>query len=109
PAPWMMLAGALLAALAIRALYRREVVVPRWRAVLTALRIAAVSLVRLLLARPVLVLRRNHVDRSQVVVLLDRSASMAATDLAPTAAAASQPARVSRWDQAVELLTRQKD
>jgi hypothetical protein len=60
--------------------YGRETISTTMRAVLSGLRIAAFVLLFLVLARPVLVERREEVHPSQVLILLDDSASMRRMD-----------------------------
>lgn len=108
PAPWIMLVGAVLAAAAIFAIYRKEKTPKQWRWVLSLLRFGTVMTVLFLIGQPMLVLRRNHVDPSRVVVLLDRSMSMATRDGTAgshTDSAALTAARASRWNEAVDALT----
>ncbi len=103
PAPWIMLAGAVVAAFAVHALYKREQATPTWRRVLSALRFGAIMSVLFILGQPLLVLRRNHVDPSRVVVLLDRSQSMTALDERATSSATPP---ISRWSAALDAMTR---
>jgi hypothetical protein len=83
---WMLFCFGLLAALWIAMIYRREMRTPQgqvsWgcRAVLWALRCGIIALVAAVICRPSLVLQRNRVEPSYVVVALDTSQSMAAAD-----------------------------
>ncbi|MEW6072999.1 MAG: hypothetical protein AB1726_10475 [Planctomycetota bacterium] len=60
--------------------YARETLRTPWRALLSALRLAAFLLLFLVLSRPVRVERREEVQPAEVIVLLDDSASMSRTD-----------------------------
>jgi uncharacterized membrane protein len=60
--------------------YRAEPLSPRRRAVLGALRFTALAILVLVLARPVLVQRREEVQQAEVLVLVDDSASMQRQD-----------------------------
>ncbi len=106
PAPWIMLVGAVLAALVVYGLYRRETVRPRWRWPLMILRFGVIMTALLLFSRPLLVLHRRHVVPSEVLVVLDRSASMARRDVPASdrTGDAQAPAVESRWDAAVRAL-----
>jgi len=99
PAPWIMLVGALLAAAVIHYVYRREALPAPRRWALFGLRWAVMMLVLFILGQPQLVVRRNLVDPSRVVVLVDRSASMSLRDV-PSAGGGD-----TRWAQAVSSLT----
>lgn len=107
PAPWIMLFGAVIAAFLVFRFYRREAVKGGWRWPLMLLRFGVIMLVLFLLGRPMLVLRRNHIEPSIVPVLLDRSASMVETDV-PIAererSDGGEPAQ-SRWSAAVQALS----
>lgn len=67
---------------------------PGVRRLLLSLRVAACLLVLAALARPLLVVQRDHQDRAVVAIVLEDSGSMALVDSPP------QP---SRWQQAVML------
>lgn len=84
PEAWIQLVGWVVAITAVVYFYRREPLSRGWRWTLISLRMAVIMLVMALVARPALVLRRDRVDPSTVVVLVDRSASMATRD-APAA------------------------
>jgi uncharacterized membrane protein len=60
--------------------YRRESISRAMRATLVTLRLGAFILLGLVLARPVLVERREEVHKAEVLVLLDDSASMRRSD-----------------------------
>ncbi|MBI5763809.1 MAG: VWA domain-containing protein [Planctomycetes bacterium] len=105
PAPWIMLAGAVVAAYAVYTLYHREQAPARWRRVMAVLRFGAIITVLFILAQPLLVLRRNHIDPSRVLILLDRSASMTALD----ERLPNSNAPISRWIAITDALTRAKD
>ena len=60
--------------------YARETISTPMRVLLSALRISAFALLFLVLARPVLVEKREEVQRAEVIVLLDDSASMSRVD-----------------------------
>lgn len=105
PAPWIMLAGAVIAAYAVHTLYHREQAPTRWRRVMAVLRFGAIMTVLFIIAQPMLVLRRNHIDPSRVIVLLDRSNSMNALD----ERSQDSSAPISRWTATTDALTRAKD
>ena len=107
PARWIMLIGAILAAVAVGYLYRREVLALRWRLVLMLLRFGLIMTILLLFSRPMLVLRRRHVEPSTVTVLLDRSASMAEVDVeGPVGDPAPQREKaLSRWQAAIRAFS----
>lgn len=116
PAPWAMLAGAVMVVVLVALVYRFEHG-PGWLRLMLATARACILLAVLgLMAFPNLVLTRERVEPSVVAVLLDQSASMAEPDglasaLKPPAsgpaqaetAAASQP---TRWQEAVALTGR---
>jgi uncharacterized membrane protein len=60
--------------------YRREAVTPRQRVVLATLRCCALAILVLVLTRPVLVQRREEIQKAEVLVLVDDSASMRRQD-----------------------------
>ncbi len=72
----------LLAVLAALFVYRFTLPpVPVWRrAILTVLRIAALAAILLLLFEPVLNIFRHHLEKQNVLVLVDKSASMSVQD-----------------------------
>ncbi|HVS18308.1 MAG TPA: hypothetical protein VMT18_06895, partial [Planctomycetota bacterium] len=81
PAAWvavLVIAPAL--ALVAWLAYRSEPLTGGRRALLGALRFAALGLLVLVLARPVLVQRREEVQKAEVLVLVDDSASMRRQD-----------------------------
>lgn len=80
---WLLLALAALAAAATAYTYRRRnpVVSPLRHRLLLALRLLAVACVFLLLLCPGRLTEERNLDRSHIVFLLDRSASMGAADL----------------------------
>jgi hypothetical protein len=104
PAAWVMLAGAVIAAVGIHVVYRRQGIGRGWRRVLSLVRLGAVLLVLFVLGQPALVASRNRVDASRVVVLVDSSMSMNTRDggRLPAEGAGSR----SRLQQAVEWLAR---
>ncbi len=102
PAPWIMLFGAVAAALAVWLVYRREALPIRWRWSLMVLRFGAVMTVLFVCGRPMLVLSRTRVEPSYVAVLVDRSASMAVQDAAGDG---GQEPETSRWAAALRRLT----
>ncbi len=106
PAPWIMLVGAVLAALVVYGQYRSETVRLRWRWPLMVLRFGVIMTALLLFSRPLLVLHRRHVVPSEVLVVLDRSASMARRDVpASEATREGQAAALeSRWSAAARAL-----
>jgi len=101
PAAWLQLVGVVLAAMVVVFLYRREAVSAWRRRLLIALRMGAIGVILLMLARPILVLQRNTVDPSVVAVLVDRSASMAVRDEANVDRVGTGR---RRWDRAVASL-----
>ena len=83
PVPWMALVPiALVAALVAAWFYRasRSALTPRDQMVLGGLRIAAISIVALCLARPVLAVSRAIEQRNVVGIVIDDSRSMRITD-----------------------------
>lgn len=127
PARWIMLAGAIVAALIVYNLYRREVAAGSRRWALMTLRFGVIMTALLLFSRPTITLRRSHVEPSVVAVLIDRSQSMAEQDVpsprppgshAPTDLTTASPMPAiagdleksadqwnSRWSAAVGRLT----
>ncbi|RIK68600.1 MAG: hypothetical protein DCC65_03120 [Planctomycetota bacterium] len=105
PAPWIMLAGAVVSAAAVWFLYRRENLSRGMRAALMILRFGAIMTVLFIFGRPMLVLSRTQTEPSFVAVLVDRSSSMAVSDAVFEGSPASQEARDSRWADAVALLS----
>lgn len=101
PAPWMLLAGAVLLLTIVGLAYALEPVRGRTRAVLAACRISAVLVIMAIASRPALVLSRNLIDPSVVAVLLDDSTSMQAPN---ESASPQRRADLSRWKAAVEAL-----
>ena len=88
PVPWMALVPiALVAALVAAWFYRmgQSALTPRDQMVLGGLRIAAISIVALCLARPVLAVSRAIEQRNVVGVVIDDSRSMRITDHASLA------------------------
>ncbi len=81
PAAWIMLFGAVLAAALVYRAYRSRRVPSRWRWGMMVLRFGAIMTVLFVLGRPMLSLQRNEVEPSVVVVMLDSSGSMSATDV----------------------------
>lgn len=109
PARWIMLFGAVIAALIVYNLYRRETVAGWRRWALMLLRFGVIMTALLLFSRPTLTFHRSHVEPSVVAVLIDRSQSMAERDVdAPNRSPASRPSEAaagrSRWEAAVERL-----
>ncbi len=104
PAPWIMLAGAVLAGAAASLAYRRSGLSRRLRWSLIVLRLGVVLTVLFILGRPMLVLRRTIVDPSFVAVLVDRSSSMAAKDIGEDPGAMHRHDR-TRWQQVIDALT----
>lgn len=81
--PWMVFALAVITLLAIWGIYRREGV-RRWAVIaLGLIRVALIALVVAAFCGPVLILQRNRVDRSTVVMLFDTSKSMNREDPSP--------------------------
>ncbi len=76
------------------------------RAGLGAFRWALVMFVAVLLVGPLLVLPRERVEPDWLLLLIDRSASMAIQDEKPVAAEASDPTRVSRDAALRQAITR---
>lgn len=74
---WMLFCLALLAVTWIALIYRREQTSVAGRIVLAAVRCGIVALVVAVLCQPLLVLQRNRVEPSCVVLALDTSLSMA--------------------------------
>ncbi len=107
PAPWIMLAGAVIAGVLVWLVYRRESQPKPFRWMLAILRLGVVMTVLFICGQPMLVLRRNHVDPSYVAVLVDQSASMAARDAIKTPATSQPDPRVppTRWEAAEGVLT----
>lgn len=81
PASWIMLFGGILAAALVYRAYRPRRVPSRWRWGMMVLRFGAIMTVLFVLGRPMLSLQRNEVEPSVVIVLLDASGSMSATDV----------------------------
>jgi hypothetical protein len=106
PAPWIMLVGIVLAVIVVFRVYRREALRGSWRWPLMALRLGVITMVLLLLGRPMLVMRRNQVEPSVVAVLVDRSASMARADVAasPEDDRRASPKPESRWSAALRAV-----
>ncbi|MFQ5461449.1 MAG: hypothetical protein ACE5E5_02350 [Phycisphaerae bacterium] len=77
---WLLFCLALIAALAIFLVYKRERVSVGRRVLPALLRAALVTLIGAVLCEPALVLQRNRVEPSHVIVMIDRSRSMAAMD-----------------------------
>lgn len=107
PAPWIMLVGAVVAAIVVWFAYRLEPQPRPFRWMLAILRFGALMTVLFICGQPMLVLRRNHVDPSYVAVLVDRSASMAARDVAAPPTLVDPPDRepMTRWQEAAGVLT----
>ncbi|MBX3394535.1 MAG: hypothetical protein KF841_04120 [Phycisphaerae bacterium] len=112
PAAWIMLIGAVVAAVLVYRLYRRQRVASRWRWGLMFLRFSVIMTALFMLSRPVIVLQRNEVERSVVAVMIDSSGSMLTTDV-PQSQSANGPAKedvpngagresASRWSAAVQ-------
>ncbi len=80
PAPWIMLFGAIIAAVFVFRTYRRRRVASRWRWLLMPLRFGVIMSVLFVIGRPVLVLQKNEIEPSVVAVLLDTSLSMTTID-----------------------------
>jgi hypothetical protein len=79
--PWFVFGGAVVTAILLAVIYRRERVSSARRIALACIRFALMGLVVAVLARPTLVLQRNRVDPSHIVLLLDASQSMANRDV----------------------------
>ncbi len=77
---WLLFCLALIAGLAIFLVYKREHVSAGRRIIGALLRAALFTLVVAVLCEPALVLQRNRVEASHVIVMIDRSRSMAAKD-----------------------------
>ena len=77
---WMLVCVALAALAWVTLVYRREVTTKGRRAALAALRCGIIGLVVVVLCQPSLVLQKNRIERSYVALVLDTSASMAATE-----------------------------
>ncbi|MCH8966488.1 MAG: hypothetical protein IID43_02325 [Planctomycetes bacterium] len=90
---WLLFGCALLGVIWIALIYRQERLPLGRRMVLASLRAAAVALVGAILCQPSLVLERNSVEPSHVVLLLDTSYSMAAKERYQDEALASCVAR----------------
>src|SRR6185369_1477932 len=76
PAPWIMLVGAVAAAMIILRLVRHLKVKTRWKFCLFLLRWGAVMSVLFIIGQPMLVLTRTVREPSRVEILVDQSASM---------------------------------
>ncbi|HKQ47323.1 MAG TPA: VWA domain-containing protein [Phycisphaerae bacterium] len=105
PAPWIMLVGAVVAGIVVWFAYRLEPHPRPFRWTLAVLRFGAIMTALFICGQPMLVLRRNHVDPSYVAVLVDRSASMAARDAAPTLVDPPSREPLTRWQEAAGALT----
>lgn len=78
--PWAIFGLAVCAVLLVGFVYHREPGSRGRRILLGTLRLGLIGLVGALLCRPTLVLQRNRVEPSQVVILVDESRSMARSD-----------------------------
>jgi len=113
PAPWAMLAGAVMVVALVALVYRHEPGGRRLRVALASLRACMLLVVLGLLASPNLVLTRERVEPSVVALLVDRSASMserdtgdgaAASDPAAVASAPAAASQPSRFERAIALI-----
>lgn len=102
PAAWIMLFGAVISAIVVFLLYRRQEGPPGIRWLLGILRFGIIMSVLFICGRPLLVLSRIRTEPSFVGVLLDQSASMTISDL-QVAGDASSPA-AERWDAAIDAV-----
>lgn len=120
PAPWIMLFGAIAAALAVWLVYRREILPTRSRWMLMLLRFGAVMTVLFVCGRPMLVLSRTRVEPSYVALLLDRSSSMSTDDEAIDPEGVPHPTHdlslnatrshdPSRWQKVLAKLSEDED
>ena len=80
PAAWIMLFGAIIAAVVVFSVYRRQALSLPMRWLLGALRFGAVMSVLFICGQPLLVLSRIRTEPSFVGVLLDSSRSMSIVD-----------------------------
>jgi hypothetical protein len=80
PEPWMLFGIGVLAAAWVGALYHREPTTAPRRVILAFMRFALIALVVAVICQPSLVLQRNRVERSHVVLLMDTSMSMDSQD-----------------------------
>lgn len=81
---WALFGLALLAAFLIFLIYRREEGRVRRRVVLATIRLAVILTVGAMFCRPMLVLQRNRIDPSKIILLVDESRSMSRSDPALT-------------------------
>lgn len=79
-AAWLLFAVSVLALVWIVLAYRREPISTVGRTVCATLRCGLVALVLAVICRPSLVLQRNRIEPSYVVLAIDNSQSMALTD-----------------------------
>lgn len=82
---WILSCAGLVFITLIVLIYRRERVSSAKRMVLGAVRVLLVALVVAVLCEPAIVLQRNRVEPSHVVVMLDASLSMSQSDVYPDA------------------------
>jgi hypothetical protein len=102
---WLMFGIAIVAALVIVVIYRRERARTGSRITLALVRAALVALVVVVVCRPALILQRNRVEPAQVVLLIDNSRSMATADAYRDTVLASQIQRATGQDDFSELAT----
>ena len=104
PAPWIMLVGAVAAALVILRLVRHLAIKTRWKALLFLLRWGVVMSILFIIGQPMLVLRRTVREPSRVEILVDQSASMSVNDGDVEADEVARDAGISRWEKSKALL-----
>ena len=90
---WLLFGFGLIAAAWVAGVYRKEHGSRIARLLLGALRFALFALVVAVLCQPSLVLQRNRVERSQVALLVDASASMGLKDVFQDSALGEEIAR----------------
>jgi hypothetical protein len=104
PAPWIMLAGAVGAAMVIARLVRYLPVNRWWKWVFFVLRWGAVMSVLFMIGQPLLVLRRTQREPSRVEFLIDQSASMGIRDGDSKRDEAAKSDSQTRWKKACDLV-----
>lgn len=105
---WLLVCIALVAITWVVVIYRRESASLPRRVTLAGIRCGLIALVVAVLCRPSLVLQRNRVEPSHVVLVLDSSLSMAATDRYRDAALASSLVRGAGLESLDELSQRSR-
>lgn len=103
--PWLGVSLALMVALCLVLIYRREPGSKTRRIVLGSIRFALVLLVGVLLCRPTLVLQKNREEPSYIALLVDTSRSMSFVDSAAT----GNGQREARLDVLREALLRDNE